>query len=84
MDEDDRLVEASSRKGLSVGKTVSCSGGQGHAQEIFNPIFCCWVGLCLISGTTPTMVEGMATSFKRTYVGTRCLPGLLQSVSLTL
>ena len=32
MDEDKRLVEASLWEGLAVGKTGSCSGGQGHAQ----------------------------------------------------
>ena len=30
------------------GKTGSCSGGQGHAQKIFNPTVCWWVGLCSI------------------------------------
>ena len=32
MDEDKRLVWASWWEGLAVGKTGSCSGGQGHAQ----------------------------------------------------
>ena len=40
MDEDKRLVHASYWEGLAVGKTGSCSGGQGHAQQIFNPVFC--------------------------------------------
>ena len=31
-DEDKRLVEASWREGLAVGKTGSCCGEQGHAQ----------------------------------------------------
>ena len=30
-------------------KTGSSSGGPGHAQYIFNPIFCWWVGLCSLS-----------------------------------
>ena len=32
MDENKRLVEASWWEGLAVGKSGSCSGGQGHAQ----------------------------------------------------
>ena len=32
MDKDKRLVQASWWEGLAVGKTESCSGGQGHAQ----------------------------------------------------
>ena len=32
MDEDKRLVNASCWEGLAVGKTGSCSGGQGNAQ----------------------------------------------------
>ena len=28
---------------LSAGKTGSCSGGQSHAQQIFNPTVCWWV-----------------------------------------
>ena len=31
MDEDKRLVEASLWEGMAVGKTGSCSGGQGHS-----------------------------------------------------
>ena len=34
MDEDKRLVEASWWEGLAVGKTRSCSGGQGHTQSV--------------------------------------------------
>ena len=30
---------------LTEGETGSCFDGQGHAQENFNPIFCCWVGV---------------------------------------
>ena len=40
MPEDKRLVQASLWEGLAVGKTGSCSGGQGHAQQIFNSVFC--------------------------------------------
>ena len=40
INEDKRLAEASWWEGLAVGKTGSCSGGQGHAQQIFNPVFC--------------------------------------------
>ena len=32
MDETKRLVQASWWEGLAVGKTGSCSGGQGHDQ----------------------------------------------------
>ena len=28
-----------------MDESESCSDGQGHAQQIFNPIFCLWVGL---------------------------------------
>ena len=41
MDEVKRLVQASLWEGLAVGKTGSYSGGQGHAQFIFNPVVCC-------------------------------------------
>ena len=34
--------------GLAMGESGSCSDGQGHAHEIFNPIFCWWVGLCFL------------------------------------
>ena len=27
-----------------VGETGSCSDGRGHAEKIFNPIFCWWAG----------------------------------------
>ena len=40
------LMEASWWERLTVGETGSYSDGQHHAQEIFNPIFCWWVGLC--------------------------------------
>ena len=39
--------------GLAVGKTGSCSGGQGHIQKVFNPIFCWWVGLCSLPAVSP-------------------------------
>ena len=45
-DKDKKLMETSWWKRLTVGETWSCSDGQGHAQSIFNPIFCWWVGLC--------------------------------------
>ena len=31
---------------LAEGETRSCSDGQGHSQQIFNPIFCWWLELC--------------------------------------
>jgi len=31
---------------LAEGETGSCSEGQGHSQQIFNPIFCWWLELC--------------------------------------
>ena len=37
-----RLMEASSCERLTERETGSCSDGQGHAQWIFNPIFCWW------------------------------------------
>ena len=40
-----RLMEASWWERLVEGETGSCSEGQGHAQSIFNPIFCWWAGL---------------------------------------
>ena len=43
-------MEASWWEVLIVVKTVSCSDGQGHAQQIFNPIFCWWEGLKPNSG----------------------------------
>ena len=44
------LVEASWWEIVTVVKTVSCSDAQGHAQQIFNPIFCWWVDLRPNSG----------------------------------
>ena len=46
VDEDKRIVEASWWEGPAVGKTGSCSSGQGHSQWILIPIFCWWLGLC--------------------------------------
>ena len=48
MDGVKRLVQVSWWEGLAVGKPGSCSGGQGHAQYIFNPIFCWWVRLFVV------------------------------------
>ena len=47
MEKDKKLMEVSwwDRLTMRVG-TGSCSDGQGHAQEIFNPIFCWCVELC--------------------------------------
>ena len=46
MYKDKRLMEASWWERLTEGKTGSYSLGQGHAQQIFNPVFCWRVGLC--------------------------------------
>ena len=40
IDEDKRFVQAPWWEGLAVGKTRSCSCGQGQAQIISNPVFC--------------------------------------------
>ena len=45
MEKDKRLMEASWWERLTEGKIGSCSDGWGHAQWIFNPIFCWWVEL---------------------------------------
>ena len=37
------LCEFSDGRDWAVGKTRSCSGGQGWAQQNFNPIVCWWV-----------------------------------------
>ena len=41
-----KLPDGRGRAGY--GESGSCSDGQGHAHEIFNPIFCWWVGLCFL------------------------------------
>ena len=41
-------MEASRWERLTEGETGSSSDEQGHAQEIFNPIFCWWVELCFL------------------------------------
>ena len=46
MENDKRLIEASWWERLTEGETGSCSDEWGHAQQIFNPIFCWWAGLC--------------------------------------
>ena len=46
MENDMRLMEASWWERLTEGETGSCSDGWGRAQQIFNPIFYWWVGLC--------------------------------------
>ena len=43
---DKRLMKASWWDRLTEGETGSCCDGRGHAQWIFNPIFCWWVGMC--------------------------------------
>ena len=46
MDKYKRLVEASWGERLTLEESVSCSEEQGHAQQIFNPIFSWWMELC--------------------------------------
>ena len=46
MEKDKRLMNAFWWGKLTEGDTVSCSDGRGHAQLVFNPIFCWWVELC--------------------------------------
>ena len=52
-EKDKRLMEVFWWERLSVGKTGFCSDGQGHAQWIFNPIFCWWAGLDSFSVVWP-------------------------------
>ena len=40
MEKDKRLLKASWWERLTDGENGSCSDGRGHAQQIFNPIFC--------------------------------------------
>ena len=46
MEKDKRLMEASWWERLTERETGSCSDGWGHAGQLFNQIFCWWVGLC--------------------------------------
>ena len=88
-----RLVQASWWGGVVVGKTESCSGGQGCAQYYFNPVVCWWVGLPALPvggltwgdpvlGSTGSMLGLMATP-KRAHVK-GLLPELLLAVPLSL
>ena len=93
MDEDNRLEQASWWEGLTVGKTRSCFGGQSHAQQIFKPIFCWWVGMCsllvsCLAWSNPVLKSansrtGLMVTSKRTYANTH-LPGPLLPVLLSL
>ena len=38
---------------LTVGETRSCFDGRGCDQQIFNPTFCWWVGLCSLPVVWP-------------------------------
>ena len=72
MEKDKRLMEASWWERLTEGKIGSCSNGWGHAQEIFNQIFCWWWGYVpsLLFTWGQTMVDVMkimVTSFRRFY-----------------
>ena len=40
----------------------SCSDGQGHIQQIFNPIFHWWVGLCSLPVVWPKAKPGLLYS----------------------
>ena len=87
MDEDKRLVQVSWWEGLAVWKTGTCSGGQGHPQSIFNPIFCWWVGLCSLSVVWPEVASPGVCSLSGRANGSLlpedlCLPGLLLPVPL--
>ena len=53
MDKDKSLMEASWWERLTGGETGSCSDGWGHAQQICNPIFCWWAGLCSLPVVWP-------------------------------
>ena len=56
-----RLVEASWWAGLAVGESGSCSDGPGHAQEIFNPVFCWWGW----GGGVPSLWFGLRPNYGR-------------------
>ena len=59
MDKDKRLMEASSWERLPEGESRSCSDLQGHAQQIFNPTFCRWAGLCSLPVVWPEIFGGV-------------------------
>ena len=65
------IVQACWQEGLAVGKTGSCSGGQGHVQWIFNSGSCApsqlvvWLR-CPVLELTGSMV-GLKTTSRRTY-----------------
>ena len=89
MDNDKRLMEASWWVTMTGGETGSCSDGWGHAQQIFNPIFCCWAGLwspppCLTwDQAMVEVMKIMLTSFKRSLAHTVTLstPTLQQATA---
>ena len=59
------IVQACWQEGLAVGKTGSCSGGQGHVQWIFNSVFCWWVELCSLP--VSCLAEVPSTGVDRLY-----------------
>ena len=76
-----RLMEASWWERLTEGETGSCSDGRGHAQKIFNPIFCwkqaVFPPCCLTwDQTMVEVMKIMATFFKssRAHNATRSAP----------
>ena len=78
MEKDKRLMEASWWDRLTKGETGSSSDGRGHAQEIFNPIFCWWVELCSLPAiylgqTIVEVMKVMGTSLKRSHACTATL-----------
>ena len=73
---DKTLMEASWWERLTVEETGSYSNGWGHAQEIFNPIFFWWVGLCSISVVWSETPGHSKASLTQSLVGTMLLfPG---------
>ena len=60
MEKDKRLMKASWQDRLRgiLGRLLM---GGGHAQSIFNPIFCWWVGLCSL----PAIYLGLVLSWRR-------------------
>ena len=78
MEKDKRLVEASWWERLPEQENGSCSDGQGHVQQTFNPIFFWWVGLCYlhIVDLRPNYGGGNednGTSFNRSHACTAAL-----------